>query len=344
VAVFGTLLVIALLLLTGLSVRLRELAGGSAAVYVLFAAVLHEAVGLPVAWYRSYVLERQYGLSLVSARAWVRDYAKAAVLALSAAMAGAELLVAAIRAWPDWWWLAAAAGSAAAVTLLTSMGPVLVLPIFHRSRPLPAGALRQRLVELSLRAGVPVLDVRVWGRGEGTQRASAGLAGAGATRRILLSHTLVAGYTGDEIEVILAHELGHHLHHDLRAALMAECAVLLAGFLGAAVALRMWWQPLGLAGPADVAGLPVIVAAVGAAGLAARPLLNALSRRSERRADRFALSIASRPEAFVPAVRRMAAQNLAEERPTRASRWLFHTHPTVDERVRQAEHTAPAGG
>lgn len=342
-AIAGTLLVLALLLLTGLSVRLRELAGGSAALYVIMAALLHEAVRLPVAWYRGYVLERQYGLSQVSARAWLRDYGKAAVLTLSAAIAGAGLLAAAMRAWPDWWWLAAAAGAAAALTLLTWIGPVLILPMFHRSRPLPAGPLRQRLVDLSRRAGVHVLDVREWGLGERTRRASALLVGFGGTRRILLSHTLVADYTNDEIEVILAHELGHHVCRDLRGALLAECAVLLAGFLGAALALNRWWAPLGLLGPADVAGLPVVAAALGAAGLAARPLLNALSRRSERRADRFALAIASRPDAFVPAVRRMAAQNLAEEQPTRASRWLFHTHPTVDERVRAAQHAGHAG-
>jgi STE24 endopeptidase len=175
-----------------------------------------------------------------------------------------------------------------------------------------------------------------WGLGEKTRRANAALVGAGATRRILLSDTLLAGYTDDEIEVVLAHEMGHHLHRDVLKGLAAESVALLACFFAAAVALRASWKPLGLTSASDVAGLPVILLTGGAVSLLTTPLLNALSRHNERRADRFALDLTARPDAFIGAMRRMAAQNLAEEHPSRAAFWFFHTHPRVDERIERA--------
>ena len=100
--------------------------------------------------------------------------------------------------------------------------------------------------------------------------------------------------------------------------------------------LEASWRWLGLTSPADVAGLPLVVLSVAGVMLLATPLLNAWSRAHERRADRFALKTASEPAAFIGAVRRMAAQNLAEEHPSSAAFLLFHTHPTAEERIAAA--------
>jgi STE24 endopeptidase len=106
--------------------------------------------------------------------------------------------------------------------------------------------------------------------------------------------------------------------------------------MAAAAALAFAWQPLGLSSHADIAGLPLLVLAGGAVSLAATPLVNALSRRNERRADRYALALTSQPGAFISAMRRLAAQNLAEERPSRAVLWFFHTHPPIQQRIEAA--------
>jgi STE24 endopeptidase len=136
--------------------------------------------------------------------------------------------------------------------------------------------------------------------------------------------------------VILAHELAHHAHGDIRRGLVIE-AMLLAAMLalGAAVLDRVWpW--FGLIGPADVAGLPVLFLSAAVVSISASPLLNAQSRFSERRADRYALKLTGRPEAFISAMRRLAAQNLAEDRPSRLALWFFHSHPPIEERIERA--------
>jgi STE24 endopeptidase len=331
-----TALLLAALVVSGGSSRLRDAVGGSVSSYVVLLALLHAIATFPFAWYRGYRLERQYELSQMSVAVWLRDCLKARALGIALAVAAAEYAYLAMRVSPAWWWVATAVAGTALLGLLTWLTPVLVLPLFHPSRSLDRERLRQRLLDLSARAGVSVLNVHELRLGEKTRRANAALAGAGATRRILISDTLLAEYTDDEIEVIMAHEIGHHVHRDVMKGLAVEFLVLMACSYAGSVALRGSWQWLGLLSLHDVAGLPVVLLAAGSVSLAITPLLNAWSRHNERRADGFALKLTSRPDAFVAAMRRMAAQNLAEEHPTFAARWLFNTHPTVDERIARA--------
>lgn len=342
----ATVAVLAGLLLSGGSAALRDAARAVArgdassaltvAAYVVLLACLHEAVTFPFSFYRSFVLERRYGLSQEPAGAWVKDHAKAAVLTALLGLGAAEAAYATIRWWPDRWWLPCALALMAVTLLLTRVTPTVLLPLFYRFTRLERESLRDRLLQLSRRAGVRVLDVFEWGLGEKTRRANAALVGAGATRRILLSDTLLAEYSDDEIEVILAHELAHHVHRDIAKALLFELVLLLAALRLAAFALERGWRPLGFESPADAAGVPLLLLAAGAATLLATPLLNALSRLNEYRADRFAVTLTERPEAFVSAMRRLGSQNLAEERPSRLHLWLFHTHPPIEDRIRAA--------
>ena len=343
--------VLAALLATGASASLREasaaLAGrgpdapATIAVYVLFLGIAQAAIALPLAVYEGYALEQRYGLSAESFRDWVRDYAKATAVGVVLTLAAAEIVYAAIRMWPRAWWLASAAMLLAGIAVLAQLAPVVLLPIFYKFKPLESEALRARLTSLSERAGVRVMGVYEWGLGDKTRRANAALVGTGRTRRVLVSDTLLAEYSEDEIEVILAHELGHHAHHDILKGLVLEGILIVAALAVAALALAALWQPLGLRGPSDVAGLPLVVLAAGAVMVALTPLVNAVSRRNERRADRYALALTSRPAAFVSAMRRLAAQNLAEASPSRAVVWLFHTHPPIEQRIAAARETNP---
>ena len=333
------------LLLTGASATLRDvshaIAGSSAtaivAVYAVLFILLQEAVTFPIAYYRAFVLERQYGLSMEPLSAWLRDHLKAVLVAAALAIAAAEIVYATLERWPRWWWFASATVFVGATVLLAKLAPILLLPIFYRFKPLDRDSLRARLIALSERAGVPVLGVYEWGLGEKTRRANAALVGTGRTRRILVSDTLLQQYSEDEIEVILAHELGHHVHRDIFNALVLDVGLLLTGCYVAAVALNAWWRPLGLAAPTDVAGLPLLLLTAGAGSLLITPAVNAFSRANERRADRYALTLTRQPAAFVSAMRRLAAQNLAEERPSRAVLWLFHTHPPIADRIDAAK-------
>ena len=330
----------------GIAIAIRELAvsatgaassaPSTVAAFTVLLLLLLELVGLPQRFYQTFVLERRYGLSEVLLGVWLADYLKALVVGLVLVLTAASFVYFAIARWPTWWWAVTAAAGALAVVVLARLTPIVLLPLFYRFKPLDRATLRSRIESLSQRAGVPVLGVYEWSLGDKTRRANAALVGTGRSRRILLSDTLLAHYSDDEIEVILAHELGHHAHRDIRNGLVIEAILVALACAAAAGALHVLWRPLGLEGPTDVAGLPLLAMTAGVVSFLMTPALNAWSRRNEHRADRFALTLTERPDAFVSAMRRLAAQNLAEERPSATTLWLFHTHPPFEHRIQAA--------
>ena len=320
-------------------------AGASApstvALYALLLVLAYLALRLPIAFYQGFLLERRYGLSSETFGAWLGDYLKAALLVTLLAVGGAEVVYAAMRWSPHWWWIPAALCFSVVLIVLARIAPVALLPLFYHFEPLERETLRARLGALSVRAGVPILGAYVWGLGDKTKRANAALIGTGSTRRILLSDTLLANYSDDEIEVILAHELAHHVHHDIWRGIALEVALLTLGLFVTDRVLDMSIGHFGLAGKADVAGLPILVLAGGAVSLLLLPLVNAVSRAHERRADRYALDMTSNADAFISAMKRLGAQNLAEERPSRIVELLFHSHPPIAARLEAARNWHP---
>jgi STE24 endopeptidase len=209
--------------------------------------------------------------------------------------------------------------------------------LFYDITPLTRDELRERLLALAGKAGTHIAGVFEWRLSDRTKKANAALAGIGRTRRILLSDTLLAEHSDDEIEVILAHELAHHVYRDIWSAILVETMLIALGCFVADRVLGALATRAGLEGKGDVAGLPLLVLAVGAVALALMPLSNALSRAHERRADRYALSMTGNAPAFITAMKRLAAQNLAEEEPSRLVQVLFHTHPTISARIAAAQ-------
>lgn len=292
-------------------------------------------VGAPLAWLRGYHLPRRYGLLHQPLAAWLRDRAKAAALGAVLGLAAVEAVYGLMRATPLWWLVAGGVFSLASIVLATVL-PVWIVPLFYRLTPLADDALRARLVALAARAGVRAVGVFVVDQSRKGRTANAALTGLGRTRRILLFDTLVSGFTHDEIESVLAHELGHHVHGDLWRGLVAQSAVTLASFWVADRVLRASTAPLDLAHLADPAGLPWVALVIGAVGFVAVPLANALSRWMERRADDFALGLTGNAGAFVGAMERLADLNLAERRPSRLKEILLYSHPSIDRRIARA--------
>jgi STE24 endopeptidase len=295
------------------------------------------ALELPFAWYQGYWLERRYGLTTQILAHWLADHVKAVTASGVVMWSGLVTVYTAIVLWPDRWWLVAAGIFTVGMVLLARLAPVLLLPIFYRVRPLRRPELSDRLLRMAERAGAPVLGVYEWAISGHTSKANAALAGIGRSRRILLSDTMLDAYADDEIEVVLAHELAHHVHGDLWLGMALRTATLFAGAWLAALALAAAVPWLGLRGPADPAGAPLLLFVAGASSFVFLPVANALSRAQERRADHFALKLTRNPEAFVTAMRRLAQQNLAEERPSALARWLFYSHPPLGERIAAAQ-------
>ncbi len=301
--------------------------------YLVFVGLVNEAVSLPLDFYSGYRVERRYGLSMETVGQWAWDHVKGLAVGAAFALVGFNLLYAALVRWPHAWWAIAGAGFSLITIVIANLFPVLLLPIFYRITPLKRDALRARLVALAERAGVRVVDVYEWHLGDRTKKGNAALAGLGSTRRILVSDTLLEEYSDDEIEMILAHELGHHAHHDIWKGIWLETLFAFAGFYLASRLLLALAPVAGLRGPADIAGLPLLLLSAAAVSLLLVPAVNAWSRAHERQADLYALDVGRNADAFISAMKRLASQNLAEERPSRLVRALFYTHPPVRERI-----------
>jgi STE24 endopeptidase len=332
------------LMFTGGSAAIRDWAERVAvseplgvALYVLALSTLADLVLLPISFYKGFVLEHRYGLARQAAGHWLKDHGKAVLLGLAFAECGAALVYYTLRTWPDRWWVISGLGYSLVVLALVNLAPVLLLPLFFRFKPLDKLALRDRLTSLAAKAGTNVMGVYEWRLSDRTKKANAALAGIGNTRRIILSDTLLAEYSDEEIEVILAHELAHHVHRDIWKAVVADTALTFAGFYLAHRALQAFVPYFGLRGTSDPAGIPLLLVAGGALALLLKPFINAQSRRQERRADAYALRMTKNPSAFISAMRRLGQQNLAEENPSRLVQTFFYTHPPIKERLRAAQ-------
>ena len=197
-------------------------------------------------------------------------------------------------------------------------------------------ALETRLLSLAERAKTKVGGVYQFDMSRRTKAANAALAGLGNTRRILLGDTLLTEFSEDEIEIILAHELGHQVHKDIPMGILIESMVTLIGLYFASLGLAWGANALGFEGPADIAALPLLGLVLGAYGLITMPLSNAYSRWRERRADQFALEMTHNGTAFATAFTRLANQNLAEADPELWVEWLLYSHPALNKRIDMA--------
>jgi STE24 endopeptidase len=332
----------AVLGLTPLGARLvraaaRPVGGGRVAQALLGTAavvVLGRLATLPVSAYAE-VVRHRYGISTRSWGLWLRDVAvSTAISAVLTALALAAFLWLVRRA-PRTWWAWAAAVAAGFVVVGSFLYPVVIEPAFNRFEPLPPGELRTELLDLAEENGTPVQDVLVSDASRRTTALNAYVSGFGSTRRIVLYDTTLERLSDEEVESIVAHELGHVVHGDVLTGT-------LVGALGtaAAVALSGWllsWTPLlrraGAQSPADPAVVPLVLLLLSVGGLLSTPVQNLVSRQVEARADLRALDLTGDAGAFIDMQRELAATNLSDPDPPAAWQWFFGSHPTGAQRI-----------
>ena len=294
-------------------------------------------VFLPLRWYGGFSLEHRFGLSRLRVKGWlIRDLKHAAVSA-GIGLVVMEVWYALLRHLSSSWPLYATLGWIIFSVLLARVFPTLLLPIFYKTTPLADETLRARLLQLCERARLKALGVFRVDLGVETRKANAALAGIGGTRRVLVSDTLLKEFSSEEIETVLAHELGHQRHrHILQFLILSSIGSWLA-FLLIQHSASWWMPPLDLTGLSDLAGVPVLLAVLSLLNLIALPLTNGISRRFEWQADRFAVSLTQLPHAFASALRKLGELNLADPAPPRWIEWLFFDHPAVGKRIAAAE-------
>jgi STE24 endopeptidase len=303
----------------------------------LFAIVMgaHMLVSLPLSFYSGYVVEHQFGLSNQSVRRWIRNWLLTNMLAL---LLGAALNVGLF--WIMWntgtyWWLIAAAGFFVVSVLLGQLVPVLIVPLFYKVEPIDDTQLAERMNRLAAGTGLAIEGVYRLGLSADTQKANAMLAGLGRTRRVLMGDTLLQRFTPDEIDVIFAHEIGHHVHRHIPKMIATGLVLSLAGFWLLDLVIT-WWAAIPTAAAAPISSLPLVMFTLTVFMLLLSPLQNAISRHYERQCDRYALKRTLNATAYRSAFQKLAQLNKADPDPNPIEVFLLHSHPPINERLAMA--------
>jgi STE24 endopeptidase len=295
------------------------------------------AIMLPLSYYGGYVLPRAYGLGRQSRRAWATDWLKATlVTTLLGTVIGGVFLWIVVVTGANWWWTFALFASVIGM-LLVFVTPYVLVPLFFKMRPLADAETVDRIHALVNRAGTPVRDVCSLDFSRRTAEANAAVIGLGRSRRVVIADTLLAEFAAGEVDAVVAHELGHHVHRDVQRLLLGNAVLMWLGLFAASRFEAIALPILSLPSLAYVPGYPVLVFVVELFLLVVAPLLNWWSRRLESGADRFALQLTRDPISFAAAMRRIGCQNLVELCPPRWSEVLLATHPALQRRIQLAQ-------
>ncbi len=298
---------------------------------------LHECVSLPLSFYSGYLFEHQYGLSQQTVGRWLKQHFKQYFLA------GAfNLIIFLGLYWIFWttgpyWWIVAAAVSIPVTVIIGKLAPVLILPLLYKTERLDDEELSARMRRLAEEAGLEIEGIYRLILSEDTVKANAMLAGTGRTRRVLMGDTLLEKFTPEEIEVVFAHEMGHHVFRHIPKLIGWMVVTIAVSFWLCDRMLAAWigsgYDPMQL----SVSTVPLLMLLLNVLSLLTSPVMNALSRRFERQCDRYALDKTGNPTAYRSAFRKLAKLNKDDPEPSPVAVFLFHNHPSIAERLAMAD-------
>lgn len=314
-------------------------------VYFLILIVAYQIISAPLTYYSGFVLPHRYKISTQSLKGWLLDLCKGLGLSLVFEAFVIELVYVLLATQPQTWWLWVALVLLFFTVVMANLAPILILPLFYKFSPLPEGELTQRLLALAARAKTRVRGVFTMQMSSKTTAANAALMGLGNTRRIVVGDTMLDQYTPDEIEVVLAHELGHHVHHDIWKLIASQSVLTLGGLY--LINLVLHWAvdtQHYYTGLADAATIPLILLLAGAFGLIVMPLSNGYSRAIEYQADEYALQATQKIEPFKSAMTHLANQNLSDVEPSPLIEFLLYDHPSIRKRLQHADKFAAGHG
>jgi STE24 endopeptidase len=300
-------------------------------------ALVLEIITLPIHFWSSYLLEHRYGLSTLSLYGWWKQQLKRYLVS---GLLGLVLVLGlyTLMWWGGaYWWLWAALGWLFVALVLGRLVPTWILPFFYRVTPLQEPALEERFRRLLEGTGLSLSGIYRLHLSEETRKANAALAGLGRSRRILLGDTLLEQFQPEEIEVVLAHEIGHHVYRHLQKWLLWGAVHALVGFWLVDLLLRRLAPTLGYERFDEPAAFPLVVLLLALLGLVLRPLHQALSRHFERQCDRYALARTGLREAYRSAFLKLAHLNKVDPDPHPLVVWFFYDHPPIRERLALAE-------
>jgi len=306
-------------------------------VFLLSTLVIYAVLDFPLNFYRSFLLEHQFGLTNQKIGDWLKDQAKTGIISFVILLILFSAFYYVLKISPLYWWLIISIFWVFFNLVLAKLVPVVIIPLFFKYKKLSDEALRSRIMGLADKIKIKILDCYEIDFSKKTLKANAAFVGWGNTRRVILADTLKDKFTYDEIEVVLAHEFAHYkLKHLIKLVVINSLASVAAFYLIYATnsyALRFF----GFSSLSDIAAFPLVIIYFMLFGLLTGPLENLLSRIMETNADKMALSVTGNKEAFISAMDKLATQNLADRSPHPIIKFFFFDHPSIDERINMAK-------
>ncbi|MFO7792639.1 MAG: M48 family metallopeptidase [Candidatus Saliniplasma sp.] len=301
------------------------------AIFVLFFTGVIYLIGLPVSYYSGFVLEHRYGLSNQSKKDWIKDQVKAFLIMQ---LLGIPLILGIFylgQNYTELWWLYAGIIYFVILGVLSNTSHLIFLPLFYELSEVKDEELSRRLTEIAEANGVDevekVMEVKA---GKKTEKANAGFAGMGKTKRIFLFDTLLENFHEEEIETVVAHEMGHYVNKDIVRSILIQGFMIFPMFYLTGIIFNTFTSF------ENFYALPLFLLIIYGLYSLVDPFLLAYSRSRERKADEFALSVVSDSNAAVSAFKRLSDIDLAELNPSKAVELLFYSHPTPIQRIRKA--------
>ncbi len=313
-----------------------------AGVYFLSFFSILNFLELPLDFYSGYLIEKRFQLSNENVSQWAARWLKKFGLSLWIGFVLVLGLYALLVYGGLLWWLWAWAGFMAFSYGFGKLLPVIIIPLFYRFSRLEDSALRERIQRLVSRYRVRLEEVYAMDLSKTTKKANAAFMGFGRTRRVVLTDTLLSQFSADEIEAVVAHELGHCCNRDLWRQLANAALLSLITFWSISLIFPDLVSALGFSSIEDPRAMPLLFLIFSLFSMIFLPLQNTFSRYREKAADLFALEACRRPEAFISCMEKLGRMNLADPAPAAAYEWIFCDHPPIAKRVAFARDWARA--
>lgn len=342
-SISGTLLSILLLVIFifgGYSTMLRNWTAAQVGqpylqllLFVGVLSLLFSIVSFPLSFISGFWLEHRYGLSNQSFGAWLWEKSKGMLVGVFLTLPLLLALFFFLRNYPQTWWLWTATILFIFSVVIGKIAPQVIFPLFYKFEKLDDENLLQRMQKLARKGNFNLEGVYRFDMSKTTKKANAAFTGIGKSKRIIIGDTLLDNFSEEEIETVFAHEVGHYVHKHILQGIVISTISSYALF-GLSHLLYVQMIPsLNYSGVADLAALPLLSLIISLLSLLLSPLSNALSRRNERQADRYALENSEQPSAFIDALQKLSKSNLSDPDPHPVIEFLFHSHPAINKRV-----------
>ncbi|MCI0448917.1 MAG: M48 family metallopeptidase [Chlorobi bacterium] len=302
----------------------------------LIIGAVSSVLSFPVDYYFGFKLEHRFGLSNLTFIVWLKEKFKAALVGIVIGVPIVFLFYWLISSYENWWLYLAFIVLGYSV-VLAQVAPVLILPVFYKIKPIENENLKEIITKLCGKAGFRTKGVFTFNMSRLTKKANAAFTGLGRTKRIILSDTLIEKFTGDEIESVFAHELGHYKKGHIKKSILYSVFSTFIGLFLISQIYGFLLPKFGYQNPWEIGALPLLALIASVLGFITGPLGSAISKKFEFEADRFAIDTVMNFASFKSAMEKLAEQNLADDEPNKLVEFWFHSHPSIKRRIQMAE-------